>query len=108
MEPSNDNFTKNFKNNEVDLRSCALIVVSADNFTTHTYSQNNNYLDLTNSKNAPSELWSENFMEQKQQESKAWSQQIKPDITMKQMTNKVKMTAESTKNRINGYEDSLI
>lgn len=58
----------------------------------------------------PSDQWSYDFIEQKQkeQQNKSWAEQMKPDMTMKQMGNKIKMTAESTKNNIMGFEDSLI
>ena len=83
-------------------------LVSADNFTTNNYYQNNNYVDLNSNKQAPSELWSEDYLQQQQQQNQNWSQKMKPDITMKQMGNKIKMTAENTQNKFNGYDDSLI
>lgn len=48
------------------------------------------------------------FETQEQSKEKGWKEKVTPEMNLKQFGNKVKMTAEQTKNKVMGYEDSLI
>ncbi len=85
-----------------------LMLVNADEFSTNKYSFSNNYVELKKPNQSSSQLWSMDFEIQQQSKQKTWQEKISPEITMKQVANKVKMAAEGAKNKIMGFEDSLI
>ena len=63
------------------------ILVSSD-FATNVYRANNNYLDLLDSKADSSNTWGQ------QKAPKTWKDELKCDMSKKQMANRTKMTAE--------------
>ena len=88
---------------EVDLSKNLLIEVSGD-FSTNTYGQYSNYLELVNHREEKSEEWGSS----RDSQPKGIIDQMKLDMTGKQMMNKTRMTAVDLKKKAVDYMDSLI